>query len=438
MPAEQTWNPADASGRLPTLSARDWLVLAGLIVAALAFGFLRGAHFANVAAGVGYADGYWTQFWLTSYQDGYARRSLLGSVLSLVLPAGSSVALLSALQLAISAALLATGMAMLMRLMGAVASLRDAALCTALLGFSPIAPTLFETTGDPLQAAMLAWLAGVLGAARLREGARLGVLVAISIVAMLIHEAMAFFVLPHLLLTAPRLRALPIRARAILTVVLVALAAAAIGLLTSSSAGVPRYFLSNTLDRGPILADKLATPGFAEVFRTEMAESFRTPVEGLRRLARVFCFPVVPLALIAFWATFARARVQLALLFAVWLVCAAPLFVIAHDWGRFGVLGLWLVLASTLADGARLNLGRGGATAERAWQAVSQRLMRSPREVRIVRMILAMVILASSVVWQDYRIAGGRMSLFLAVPAVLVAVAIAIKRGRAGRSARVA
>jgi hypothetical protein len=281
---------------------------------------------------------------------------------------------------------------------------------------------------------MLVWLAGLFGGARLREGARLGLLVAACMVAMLIHEAMAFFVIPHLLFTAPRLRALGLRQRTILAMVAVLLVAAAIALLTSDSAGVPRYFFTNTLDHRPIRADVLATPGFAEVFRQEMHESFRTPMEGLRRLARLLCFPVVPLALIAFMATFARQRIALALLFALWLLCAGPLFVIAHDWGRFGVLTLFLVLATALVDGARLNLGEGAARFERAWNSLLQRLIRSRRDMATLRIVIAVIILASSVIWEDYRVVGGRMSLFLAIPALLIAAGLFWARRSAERS----
>jgi hypothetical protein len=410
-----------------------------LIVLAIGFAFLRGAHFANAKLGIGFADSYWTQFWLTNYQDGYLRRSLLGTLVALVLPAGSSVAILSAVHLTISAALLAVGMVIVWRQMYAASSARSAVLCTALFGFSPVGPMLFETTGDPLQSAMLVWLAGLFGGARLskvgsNEGARLVLLVTACIIAMLIHEAMAFFVLPHLVLTAPRLRLLAVHRRMIVAVLAVVLAAAAIGLLSSNSAGVPRYFFTNAIDHTPIVADRLATPGFAQVFRQEMHESFRTPMEGLRRLARLLCFPVVPLALIAFMATFVRQRIQLALLFAIWLVCAGPLFVIAHDWGRFGVLTLFLVSATALADGLRLNLDKPSAMLERAWDAALKRLIRSSRELAIVRAVLAVIILASSVIWEDYRVVGGRMSLFLAVPVLLFAVWVFIARGKVGCS----
>lgn len=429
------------TARLPNsvrrLSRAQWLIGAGIAIAAVIFGFLRGGHFANAEAGIGFADSYWTQFWLTTYQDGFARRSLLGSLLSQVVAPGSSVAILSVLHLAISAGLLLAGMGIVMRLTLGAGRPRVALLCAALFGFSPVAPMLFETTGDPLQSAMLVWLAGVFGATRLPERGRVLVLLMVCGLAVLIHEASAFFVLPHLLLTAPAIRRLEPMQRVILVAFAVWLVAGAIGLLTSDSVGVPRFFLTNTANGSRIVADSSATPGFFEVFRQEMHESYGTQAEALRRGARLLCFPVVPLGLIFFFASFSPHRFVLAPMFGAWLVCAAPLFVIAHDWGRFGVLILYAILTALLADEERLQLGEATARLEQLWRRAAARLARSAREMTIARVVMALVVLSSSIIWEDYRVVGGRMSLFLAIPTVLLAAALYAARGKGPRSAAV-
>lgn len=398
-------------------------------MAAIGVGFLQGVHRDNAAAGVGYADSYWTQFWLTGYQDGYVRRSLLGTLVQMTLAPGTGVGILSAVQLALSALLLGSGMLIVGEIMRRATSVGNSLTCAAIFGFSPVGPLLFETTGDPLHAATLVWLGGLLVSMRLREGPRLAILVAGSVVAMMIHEAAAFFVLPHLLLTAPGIRSLPTARRTVLVAAMVALVAFAITLLASDSAGVPRFFLTNTVNQGRIVPARLATPAFSQVFRQEMHDSFAGIGGTVRTIARALRFMLVPCAIVAFLATFDPRKIVMAPLFAVWVVCSAPLYIIAHDWGRFGILTLYFVLATGLVEGSRVHLGRAGAASVAVWRQLGDRLLRSQRDLRIARALIATTILSTTVIWDEYRVAGGRPSLFVACVVTLFGVIVYWRRG---------
>lgn len=405
---------------------RLWLCL--VIIGALAFGFVQGASFENARAGGGFADSYWTQFWLTSYQDGYLRRSLLGSIVAALVPAGTSVTVLSAVHLAISSVLLAAGIGLVATATKRSSSARASLACAALFGFSPVGPFGFETTGDPLQAATLLWIAAAILARNLREPMRVMALGVVAVVAILIHEAAAFFVLPYLLLTAPGVRSLAMKRRLPLMMIVVALVAVAIGLLASDSAGVPRFYLANAVDQSRIMAARAATPGFGQVIRSEYLMSLSSADALGHTFARLLRFSLVPMAIVLFMALYENRHVRLAPLFLLWVLCGLPLYAIAHDWGRFGVLTFYFVLAAAVLDSRRLHLDALGTSVERAWRTVRGRLVTSGREATFARMVLAVIVLSSSLVWTDYRIAGGRPSLILAAPALALAALLYHRR----------
>lgn len=392
--------------------------LLGLAAVAVILGFAQGAHEANAAAGIGYADSYWTQFWLTSYQDGYVRRSLLGSVLSLLVPAGSSIAIVAGFQIAVSVASIVLVLWLGARAAAAFAGARAIVPTVLLLAISPIPAMFFETTGDPLQIVMLVWIGALALAVRTdRRRNQLAILIAAIAVCAMLHEASVFFVIPALLLHLAR----GSRLHGLIVVAIVAgvtcLVAGVISLSVSSSSGVPSYFLTNMLDGTAIRASSDATPGFAAVFRQEMHDSFGSIEATARFAARLLRFALVPLGLMAFLFSFRRRAIHLAVGYAAIVLSCAPLFAIAHDWGRFGIVILVMVLSLAVYSPFALVLRNKGLVGKIG--RIGSRIMRHPNEESIARILLVSLVSSSLIVWDDYRVAGGR-------PALVVTLVLAI------------
>lgn len=308
--------------------------LAVIAIAALLSAAIRGYH-DNLRLGSLLVDPYWVGFYVTNYQDGFRRRALIGTLARTVAPHGLPVVLINALALLALAAVLTLFVRAFLRL-AAPPSLRTSIFTFALFA-SAIASIYIECLGDTLQIAFLLFLAiALLPIPRLRAPLAFAAL----LLAFFVHEASAFLlapVIPFLLRPHPRLRDFALPAAALVALV---------GLSVHwSTLDTHLTYHALSIPRGLPLEDLAETPGFFILLRKEIAIDF-----GSRALFTFFLIKCLSIAGLAFAAVIALASTlppaplrRTLHAFAAILLFSAPLWIIAHDWGRF--LGYTVFLA---------------------------------------------------------------------------------------------
>ncbi len=386
-----------------------------LIIAAELFSFRVGVHRRNVEAGLGYADFYWSQFWITSYSDGFVRRALLGSLVRLVFDNGASILELAAVQLAVTAALLGLSMTIVHRAIAAIAPPEAALTTAALFGFGPFGPLLFETTGDPLQLALLLYLSTLLATGKAAEPMRWAALGLAALIGALAHEASLFFTVPHLAFAHGAARGVPLARRWISAFAGALALAAAFAVLASRSSGSPTFFFASAVHHAVLKPALDATPPFGELLRREIHEYFAGATEIDFFLVKLAAFAAAPAALALFAMSLARGAARVMTLFAFYLAASAPLYAIAHDWGRFAALTLIVAFATELTSVERGGLDPASEAIASHWDALTSALADASRGLFAVPCILAGVVLAASGLWTDYRINGSKTSLIAAL-----------------------
>jgi hypothetical protein len=287
---------------------------------------------------VGCIDTYWARFWLLSFADGFERRALLGSIVRQAVGDTISWQLLNAICASVAATALALAILWAIR---AVPRLRLLFAAAILVG--PPMSLLAETLGDPMQVALV-----VVGLCALLPG-RFSVaasLVAIPAV-LLIHEATAFLHVPVLVALAfARLGRSPGLLQVATPAALLALGA----LLFADQPNTvsTARILSATATAAPISVEGGILPGFVELLRQEMVANFgsvRAVVHTAKALVGAFAWPLI---LVACLAALRRDAVPL-VAFAFLALLSLPLYLIAHDWGRFAIHSLFGALLLTQA-----------------------------------------------------------------------------------------
>ena len=325
------------TGSLPAKTRS--LVLLAIGLAFTAFNIARAVQWAEQT---GYVFWYWARFWLVSYSDGYVRRGLLGQMVRLF--AGEAISVVTLNVLALVVAL--TVLALVYRLFfSRVGTDRHWIIVFVVVISGPATTLFFEVLGDPLQVALLCVIAYLLLAPKLGSGAigRLAA-VATALTVVLIHEASIFLLVPAVYLifclTTGRRPRYPL-----LAVVMIALTAITVALFSiqePTSAGLALV----TRDGTRLYPSGNVLPPFFALLRADLGYYFGSAVGPLRlalKLAGSFLWPVL-VVLAAAHIVKVRA---LATVFFVLLLPSLPLYVIAHDWGRFAIYTLVLSLAVT-------------------------------------------------------------------------------------------
>ena len=360
--------------------SRWWLALsvrAGYFTAGLAAFYVVVEFRAHAGLlGVRGPDAYWALHWSRDYSSGFVRRGLLGEVLRTLGIDTTDYLAITVLAWLISLALALLLIEAAFRLSRGLSEL-EAYLLILALTMSPATVGLFaETTGDPLQLLLgayllLHWLLFVARPANSWWAG--GVFGLFGLVVGLIHEASIFLLFPAAVISA------------FVLVRTTAARVAALACLLGSVIAVGSVILVTQQATGPVSggyihvgAARMAMPdysfpSFTELLAVENAYNFGRGLVGYATFAnRLIGSLLVPffLACLVSAVSFSAEnytstdRKRVWATFAIPIMLATPLYLIAHDWGRFAglavvesliLLGLWRA-----AKAPQLNIDRVG------------------------------------------------------------------------------
>ena len=295
---------------------------------------------------------YMLDIWMLTYQGGFRRRALLGSLVRAV--AGHEVPWwpLQLILLLVTIALLAC---IALSLLSLSRSLDQGRLVLLLAAASPVFSVFFEHIGDPLQICLLLvlatlWLVRWLGERRRLIGAV--VLASIGLSAC-IHEASLFLTAPAYLVLLARPAIQGYRRRYGLMLIVLALVVALYLAVfhvdpSAAEAGASNslQYVNNYAGKVYSYSGSLDRPFFSYVW-AEYESHFSSWQALLGLPLRVFRVALVPMAFLGLISYRLPSLIQQRLLVQVWMALAVtsfPLYVIAHDWGRFAIHTLVVTL----------------------------------------------------------------------------------------------
>lgn len=284
-------------------------------------------------------DAYWAEFWTMSYADGFVRRAFLGTALRGVFGNEVSALVVNAIAFTVIAALVLT---IASRIWQIGQEFRGFILAAFLVG--PTTMVFLETAGDPLHICFLLMLLIALFRGPVP---RTFVLVALPLT--LLHEASLFLFFPALLLIAYQgctRRTVPYE-----IIALTWLSAVGFTVFSSQSPLPPSMFILGREETLIFFRPEIL-PDFAQLLAIEI-EKYSGPSGAALFVRNLVGAVIWPLIFAVILSVTAR-RPQILVLFGFFLLCAAPLYVIAHDWGRFVVYALF---AAILVATSRIELG---------------------------------------------------------------------------------
>lgn len=300
---------------------------------------------------------YWATHWARDYSDGFARRGLLGEIITLLGGDNTSYALITLGSWIAAFGLAILAIEALWRLTRKMGQLDAVLLAMAILLSPATFGILFETLGDPLQLVLLIYIL----AARFALPNRnlfivAAVFVLLGLFMSLTHEASVFFVLPALGIQALVLRRdLPAWTAFGACLVTSAIVVGIIMLtnMAEAPASNPVLHLGNAT-----FAYEGKFDSFDNLLKEELVRMFGSGLPGLfETAARISGAMMLPLFLgsmliasrygMSIPPTSRQARIAISL--ALVMLAVFPLMLIAHDWGRFFGYIL-LVFLTSIAD----------------------------------------------------------------------------------------
>jgi hypothetical protein len=285
-------------------------------------------------------DPFWVGFFVDTFRDGFRRRALVGSLCRLAFPAGLPIGVINGLALLILLACLAVWVRALCR----VSLETGGGVYVFALSASALLAAFAEVTGDLLQVALLVFCVLTLAQVRgLPEPARVLAGLAAMVAGFFVHEASVFLLaaaLPFFVKERPRVRDF---------VLPVALAAGLLALSLHWSQLYPQATYRALLTHGRVMmADAASTPAFRWELRFEYQVNYSSGAAFASFAGRCVRTALLGLAGLLALARcmegrgYARAVYALACILGV----SAPLWGIAHDWGRFLAYSFFLAVVS--------------------------------------------------------------------------------------------
>ena len=334
--------PSAVSSKKSMLSDGLFWILAILILCTQTL-FSSGKElFGKIHFGLHGPGGYWAFQWTRDYTHGFTRRGFLGELVRLVGLDNANYLAVTLLSWCITLLLFLLFAQSLRRLLGRVGR-ADSLQFTVLLLLSPLTVgMLIEIVGDPFLAVLVLYLLlhRLLARSRLSSLAEFLLCAVFGVVSILVHEASIFFFAPAIAIVCLFLRddrkyaaLIGYLAGAIPCVILVVFAtqhAAVTGQLPSLHW------------HGIIVPEPIGQyPSFSALVATDDAANFGHGIYGICKMIYRFvgCL-ILPAFLSILLVRFRFGRSRSATRTAAYAIllpalCCLPLFLIAHDWGRF-------------------------------------------------------------------------------------------------------
>jgi hypothetical protein len=305
-------------------------------------------------------DQYWAFEWAQDYSAGFVRRGLLGELFRRGGLENSNYLYITICAWLVSLCLILVLIKGLRQLSGNL-SIKDGSLMMICAIMAPATGGLIaETTGDPLQLLLLIFFVLLIAlnytkTAHLCTG--LGFLV-FGVFASLVHEASIFFIFPALLIFAFVYSRSSSARAALYGYFLGSVAGVALVVLATQQA--PLSDAPITLHLGSL---SLAMPSsefssFSALLNIEIEYNFGRGASGilfmLKRLLGTLAIPLLLTCLVTSMSFGGENGIQerrtVLLAFGGLIVMSLPVYIIAHDWGRFGGYSfmVWLSLVSNV------------------------------------------------------------------------------------------
>ncbi len=335
--------PRTSQAYSESLSSRSVSLFLAAAVLVIEIVFAAGKEtFGTVTFGLHGPGGYWAFQWPRDYSHGFVRRGLLGEMVRLVGLDNSNYLTVTLLSWAVTLLLYIFFVQLLRRLLTGVRE-QDGIVFLIVLLLSPVTTGMFlEITGDPLQVVLLAYILLHLAFANGKLPSPVVFLcyLLFGVTSILIHEASLFFFAPALavvcLVLAPKARLAPLAGY--LCGALPAVCFVVLATQHSAENSLLPHLHWHGIAAFPGAGQY---PNFSTLIAADNEANFGHGVRGLAKTGYRFvsCL-ILPVFLAAFLiryrfgASKTSARTAyLALLIPA--LCCLPLFLIAHDWGRF-------------------------------------------------------------------------------------------------------
>jgi hypothetical protein len=284
---------------------------------------------------LGCINEYWAQFWLTSFDDGYSRRALLGQLMRWLI--GVEIPYQYINILGFLAAVLILGF-LLVWYFRQYLKERWVIPCAMLMS-GPSATLLFEVLADPLQLCFIVLLP-FLFIQKYRFIALAYGLVA-GVVMIAIHEASIFIFIPAVFLIYQLSNSRGLKIKNIIFYVVII---ASLYMFVLDSQIVDAHSMSILAKDGSVFTlYQSSLPSFGTLLQEELLfyfGSLKGIIYFLLKILRVTFWPILFLS-VAY--VFLKDRKSLKI-FIILLLISSPLYVIAHDWGRFAIYSFFLSL----------------------------------------------------------------------------------------------
>jgi hypothetical protein len=289
---------------------------------------------------------YYAYQWCVSYGNGFTRRGMLGSLLRLLHLDNGNYLLIAVFGWIITLALFWLVARVLLRLFAPLEPVTRTVLLLALL-LSPVTTgTLVQSTGDPIQLILLVYIVLSLFLLKLGDNVALPLLtfIVFGATSVLVHEASVFFIGPALLLAAFFVRRSAIDRAALFGYLLGAVPTLFLVIHYTENqtiAAIAPMHLGAT----PLIAhEKIKLGTFSAQLAEDYAMHFHNGIRGylltLRNAVGTLLIPLFFALVVSYLLPQSLggtlpSRRRTVFAFLLPLLLSTPLWMIAHDWGRF-------------------------------------------------------------------------------------------------------
>lgn len=313
-----------------------------LTVTSIVIAFLSNATFNHVIPGAKNSP-YWIQHWLISYSSGYRRRAFVGELASKIFSQNIDIYALTYVQWLISGVILIFFSLKIRDLFFLKSGAVVVIISNILIIGGPLGRFIFETSGDLLQIVILLLFGVLILSARLPRYVRVVNIVVCVVVCVLIHEAAVFIVIPPLVLlflhfSAPQ--------RIALSLMVPLACAVLIAIAFRESIGTPMMRVVDHQTGEIIAPSSDLTPNLMNMFSYEFFRVFGSLKNFSLFILQVISFSAVPVMVFGVLTISYNKIVDIFNIFVLSIISAAPLYVIAHDWGRFSAYTLMISLVT--------------------------------------------------------------------------------------------
>lgn len=314
-------------------------------------GILLAGYNARIAVHCGQVTGcvdpYWADFWLISYEDGYVRRALWGAIVRFFADGSLSYFVLNGVAF-LNAVLV--GFAVLCFFVSHFSIARNALLALVVLGCGPTIAVFFEVLGDPLH---LAFLIFIMFCVFLRcVESPMAVWFAGFVVAALVvlfHEASVFLFLPGVFF-AVCAKSFGSINTFLLGVCMLLVLLVFVFFLNDQNAASGGFGLVTASQELYVVSEQ-PLPSFWLLLSKELQFYFGSWEGFIGFLFKIVGALMYPLLFVVALGVIFGGEFLMRLFFFL-LIPTLPLYLIAHDWGRFAIYTLCvaIMLAGSLRD----------------------------------------------------------------------------------------